>query len=1605
MDCLLPILKVLQIGQCFRDTMKKLLAILLLCGLALPALAQTPTAAQCFLSNLQITPSTNRYCAVQPMSMPSVSQSSVTLGDVIPETTDATGQWTITNIQTGLYFVTVFAPTNTVAAKQYFEFYITGTNLGTVQVASVLVANSTATFPAGNVAWATTTSDQRYAQIGTAGISAAAGTNIITSTNGSTITVSAGTNIALLNGTNTFTASNNFTGGLYVNGAAVSTAASGQNVAAGLDISTSTNGGVTTVNRSTNIITGTGTNIFGGTNNFTGPLQQGGVPVLTNNQVSAGLDISITTNGQSSTVARGTNVVTQTGTNVYGGTNNFQSVLLNQGIPVLTNTIVTAGLDIAVATSGQGVIVSRTANIPAITGTNAFTGTNSWTQIGLFIAGAQSNGLFLATTSIVTSANAGLMSPAQLAQLNATGTLVPNVAAGTNTITVTNANNVTVNIPAATTVVNGAMTTSQVTQLGLAVTNTESGAYLPSISTTNASLSGTSIFTNFLVFDDSSSVARLTLAPSYSALNFPVTGNHAFVANGTAGNSIMEDGSANSLLIGQSNSLTWASPTNFVGAGVLTNSGSGSWWDFNSPSDSNTVAVQGMLTNLVNITSNAFNSKQTGSSNLTNWSALATNTGYFQSGTANGTNWAAIPTNTGYFQSGNSVLTNYAGLPTNNLWTLQGVSLGGTFTGTMIGNANAVTNIQGGGLTYPFVVQTTGAGTPWYWSNATTKEALKIGTNGLSVTFVSNNVDEFRITVTNGALEVLDAVTQQPRLVFNPTNSVTLNDTNGVAQIIMDRSGNLNVAQKLTNSNIAASSVVGTDANKTLTNITIGSGLSFSGNTLSAPGGAPPAGFTNFYFDGTQFLMDSQTNVHIIAGASQTNLTAVGSAVIGASGFPAGTDNIILGGPSSTMGTSTFYDTIAGGSQNSIGNSESWSFIGSGTLNVINTSLAVGDHEFIGSGVKNVIFAGAENIIGGGSSNTVNNGSIQSSILGGYFNMVGGSFSQAAGHFAQATNNSAYVWNDSSVNNGIFNSVLDDTYIIHASNGVAINTNNPHGSALFINGSEHVTTNLVVDGQTTNNGLVFLNKPGTLGSGTMNILGQDTSSNEIAALSGLTVSSTAFTSPVPFTGSGSGITGVAQTANNGSDFASAFNTYTGNGNKVVYVGPLGSDSNPGTNQALPKLTIQSATNAAQAGWTIQLLPGVWNTSSPIAIPANVNLKGSGQGISVINWTSSGTGNGGSDLSGAGIVWAQTGSNYFSDFTFNAIDNNSAYYTYCMTVNNQGNNITNQSANVVIQRVSIYGDTDCIIWGGTNSWFVQVLDCQLHTHWDALAYGGSSLNNEHFLMQNTIIFCDPSLGVNFNQSAGNGYASFVNNEAWNGSGFLGRQEIINCTLIVDYSVALGSTGGPYYQWISFQGGPQLWANDNVTLVGNRTNNDWADPTIDFRSLLIQTAWTNVSVVNCSETLSNAWPNAFTGDVVTILSNQQSFTFSRPAGLQVQSNYFGNINAQLFTGNGSGLTNLSAAAITNLSITNFNIGYRAGFTNIANLGSSVTVTFRTPMPTTVGTNYIPTPSFLNETLGAANVLSCTALTTNGFVINIAVALTGSTGVSWNALQTTQ
>ncbi len=165
--------------------MKTILRLFPLLWLCLSAGAQTHV--QFTISDFLGQVVTNRKVTVQAMSIPNSSSGSVILGDLKTYYTDVNGQFTLSNIMTSLYQCDITYP----PSSTKFKIAVLTNNLGLIQASTIMVADSTSTFPAGSVAWAAAISDLRYAKAGTTGIAAAAGTNIVLGTNiaGTLVTV------------------------------------------------------------------------------------------------------------------------------------------------------------------------------------------------------------------------------------------------------------------------------------------------------------------------------------------------------------------------------------------------------------------------------------------------------------------------------------------------------------------------------------------------------------------------------------------------------------------------------------------------------------------------------------------------------------------------------------------------------------------------------------------------------------------------------------------------------------------------------------------------------------------------------------------------------------------------------------------------------------------------------------------------------------------------------------------------------------------------------------------------------------------------------------------------------------------------------------------------------------------------------------------------------------------------------------------------------------------------------------------------------------------------------------------------------------------------
>jgi hypothetical protein len=172
----------------------------------------------------------------------------------------------------------------------------------------------------------------------------------------------------------------------------------------------------------------------------------------------------------------------------------------------------------------------------------------------------------------------------------------------------------------------------------------------------------------------------------------------------------------------------------------------------------------------------------------------------------------------------------------------------------------------------------------------------------------------------------------------------------------------------------------------------------------------------------------------VIAGGGATNYSGMPSNSI------AGNFDVIAGGQANVI--SSLFDNIAGGWNNLI--TADTSMIGGGQYNQVNAPKGV-----IGGGFGNGV-NGTYGTVGGGQGNfTYGEGA---TIPGGQNNQAYGVNSFAAGFKAQALHDGAFVWSDNSTNT-LFPSSGSNQFLIRATGGVGINTNNPNGSALNVNGT------------------------------------------------------------------------------------------------------------------------------------------------------------------------------------------------------------------------------------------------------------------------------------------------------------------------------------------------------------------------------------------------------------------------------------------------------------------------------------------------------------------------------------------------------------------------
>ena len=153
-----------------RDGARLVWLLTILCGLpmvSVSAFGQTNTVT-CQLRDFTSDPVAARSVLIAPRSLVNAAGTIATY-DRRAVTTDAAGQFALTNMVPGTYTVTVQGPPNTTTFT-----VLVGSAPGSFNLRDLLVVDPAATSPPDSVAWSTTVSDARYAPIGGAG-----GTNVV----------------------------------------------------------------------------------------------------------------------------------------------------------------------------------------------------------------------------------------------------------------------------------------------------------------------------------------------------------------------------------------------------------------------------------------------------------------------------------------------------------------------------------------------------------------------------------------------------------------------------------------------------------------------------------------------------------------------------------------------------------------------------------------------------------------------------------------------------------------------------------------------------------------------------------------------------------------------------------------------------------------------------------------------------------------------------------------------------------------------------------------------------------------------------------------------------------------------------------------------------------------------------------------------------------------------------------------------------------------------------------------------------------------------------------------------------------------------------------
>jgi len=268
----------------------------------------------------------------------------------------------------------------------------------------------------------------------------------------------------------------------------------------------------------------------------------------------------------------------------------------------------------------------------------------------------------------------------------------------------------------------------------------------------------------------------------------------------------------------------------------------------------------------------------------------------------------------------------------------------------------------------------------------------------------------------------------------------------------------------------------GSFANQDATAATVSGGQNnraqATSSTVGGGSGKTVSGFASTIGGGRNSIATSQDAT--VAGGGGNTASGLASTVGGGRNSNATGDDATVGGGSGNTASGS-VSTVGGGSNNSATGSGATVSGGSqATANGIGSTIAGGagvtinaDFGTIGGGLfilvdgeRGTVSGGQGNrasrfaSVGGGEGNEATGD--HSTIPGGFSNEASAAGSFAAGRRARAIHDGAFVWADSQDAN--FSSTGANQFLVRAQGGAAINSTNPAGNALRVNGTLRVDT-------------------------------------------------------------------------------------------------------------------------------------------------------------------------------------------------------------------------------------------------------------------------------------------------------------------------------------------------------------------------------------------------------------------------------------------------------------------------------------------------------------------------------------------------------------------